>query len=79
LIGPIGGRRIDSFRYVWIDDEDDIRHRGLNGNGSRVTSMRGYVVDPGYFPAVLSGSKAVGPYLGPDMPREALLITDLTQ
>jgi hypothetical protein len=79
ISGPVGARSIDSFRYVWIDDETDVGHRGLNGNGSRVTSMRGYVVDPGYFPALISGSRTVGPFLGRDMPREAMLITNMTK
>ena len=76
--GPAADSDILSFRSVWIDDEDDVGHRGLNGDGSLITGFRGYVVDPGYLPAVVSGSPAVGPFLGGDMPVEALLITDLT-
>jgi len=63
---------------VWIDDEADVEHRGLNGDGSQVTAFRGFVVDPGYLPAVVSGSADVGPFLGGNMPKEVLLMTDLT-
>ena len=66
---------ITSLRYVWIDD--DYVDRGLGGTGSQVTSMRGYIIDPGYLPSLVSGSNDVGPFLGPDMPREALLIPNL--
>jgi Flp pilus assembly protein TadG len=76
VIGTVNGQTISSFRYVWIDNEDDNVQRGLNGNDAAVTSMRGYVIDPGYLPPVVSGSGRVGPFLGPDMPKEALLIAD---
>jgi hypothetical protein len=75
-VGTIGGQEIRSFRYVWIDNEDDTIHRGLNGDASNITSFRGYVIDPGYLSPVVSGSGQVGPFLGGNMPKEALLIAD---
>jgi hypothetical protein len=39
--------------------------------------MRGFVVDPGYLPAVVAGSKQVGSFLGENMPKQVLLIPDL--
>lgn len=68
---------IKSFRYVWIGDRSDGVHRGLNGDGSQVTSFQGYIIDPAYLPSLVSGSSQVGPFLGTDMPKEALLIHDL--
>jgi Flp pilus assembly protein TadG len=77
LVGAINGQQISAFRYVWIDNEDDPVHRGLNGDGRDITSFRGYVIDPGYLPAVVAGSAKVGPLLGPEMPKEVLLIADI--
>jgi Flp pilus assembly protein TadG len=65
------------FRYVWIDDTTSVTNRGVNGTGSQITSFRGYIIPGGYFPSQVAGSPAVGPYLGGDMPKEALLIHDL--
>jgi hypothetical protein len=78
LGGVIGttGYRITSFRYVWIDDTSS-GSRGLNGSGSGLSSIRGYVLDGGYLPARVAGSPTVGPWLGGDMPKETLLIHDL--
>ena len=67
--------RITSFRYVWIDS--DTGGRGLLWRNGRLTGLEGYVVDPGYLPAVTSGSATVGPFLGTGMPKEALLVADL--
>ncbi|GLY18626.1 hypothetical protein Kisp01_56400 [Kineosporia sp. NBRC 101677] len=66
--------RITSFRYVWIDG--DTSGRGLLWRNGRLTGLEGYVVDPGYLPAVTSGSATVGPFLGAGMPKEALLVAD---
>ena len=71
-----GGRRISGFTYVWIDD--DSQARGLNWSGTnRLESFRGYVVPPGFLPAVVAGSKVVGPFLGPGLPRQVQLIPDI--
>jgi hypothetical protein len=72
---PIGNK-ITEFRYVWIDDTTST-NRGVNGVGSQVTSFRGYIIPGGYLPDLVAGSPEVGPYLGADMPREAVLIHDL--
>lgn len=74
-LGDENGYRITSYRYVWIDS--DSTGRGLLWKNGRLTGIEGYVIDPGFLPAVTSGSGTVGPYLGPEMPREALLLTDL--
>jgi Putative Flp pilus-assembly TadE/G-like len=66
---------ISSFRYVWIDDNDP--DRGLGGTGGQVTFIRGYIIDPGYLPGLVSGSSDVGPFLGAGMPKEALLAPNL--
>ncbi|GAB3263026.1 TadE/TadG family type IV pilus assembly protein [Kineosporia babensis] len=73
--GDGNGYRIASFRYVWIDS--DSPDRGLLWENGRFTGLEGYVVDPGYLPAVVSGSAVVGPFLGSDMPREAVLTPDV--
>lgn len=75
-VGGIGGKDITSFRYVWIDDETS-PDRGLNFTAGLVDSFRGLVIDPGYLPAVVSGSKINGPFLGSDMPKQVQLIPDL--
>jgi Flp pilus assembly protein TadG len=66
---------VSSFRYVWIDGTSP--NRGLLWRDGRLVGFEGYVVDPGYLPAVVSGSGTVGPFLGSDMPKEAVLIPDL--
>lgn len=63
-----------SFRYVWIDS--DSPNRGLVWRDGRLVGFEGYVIDPGYLPAVVSGSGTVGPFLGSDMPKEAVLTPD---
>jgi hypothetical protein len=73
--GLLAGSTITSFRYVWIDD--DATSRGLSWQGGRLAGFRGYVIDPGYLPTLVAGSRSVGPYLGGDMPKEALLVHDL--
>ncbi len=75
LTGVIGGQNITKLTYVWIDDDGS--GRGFSWSGNRLRSFRGYVVDPKYLPEVVAGSPVVGPYLGPDMPKEVLLIPDL--
>jgi hypothetical protein len=77
VVGGIGGRNITGFSYVWIDDDGTTSDRGLHWTGDRVDSMRGFVVDPGYLPAVVAGSKRVGSFLGENMPKQVLLIPDL--
>ncbi|MCD5351604.1 Tad domain-containing protein [Kineosporia mesophila] len=67
--------KITSFRYIWIDG--DSPGRGLLWEQGYLTGLEGYVIDPGYLPAVVSGSGSVGPYLGSGMPKEALLTSDL--
>lgn len=70
----LGGQQaIDSFTYVWIDDDTS---RGLDWNGGRLRSFSGYVVDPAYLPELVSGSRVIGPYLGPGLPRQVQLIPD---
>ncbi len=69
------GLSVTSFRYVWIDG--DSPNRGLLWKDGRLVGFQGYVIDPGYLPAVVSGSGTVGPFLGSDMPKEAVLMPDL--
>ncbi len=76
-LGTIGGKNITSFSYVWIDDDGETSDRGLHRTLGRVDAVRGYVVDPGYLPAVVAGSQLVGPFLGGEMPKQVLLIPDL--
>ncbi|HST85810.1 MAG TPA: pilus assembly protein TadG-related protein [Kineosporiaceae bacterium] len=76
-IGEIGGKKITSFTYVWIDDAGTTSDRGLHWTRGLLDGFRGYVVDPGYLPAVVAGAKLVGPYLGGDMPKQVLLVPDL--
>ena len=71
----IGGRAITGFVYVWIDGLATTR--GLTWNGGTLRSVSGYLIKPGYLPSIVAGSPVVGPYLGPDMPKEATLICDL--
>jgi Putative Flp pilus-assembly TadE/G-like len=66
---------IQKFVYAWIDDPTT--RRGLTMNGGAVYSLRGYLLDPRYLPAITSGSPVVGPLLGGDMPKEAILIHNL--
>ncbi|GAB6897887.1 hypothetical protein JCM9957A_09770 [Kineosporia succinea] len=66
---------VTSFRYVWIGT--DSADRGLLWESGTLTGFEGYVIDPGYLPATVSGSGTVGPYLGSAMPKEALLTPDL--
>ncbi|GLY32855.1 Tad domain-containing protein [Kineosporia sp. NBRC 101731] len=68
-------KTITSFRYIWIDG--DSPGRGLLWYQGHLAGLEGYVIDPGYLPAVVSGSGTVGPYLGSGMPKEALLTADL--
>jgi Flp pilus assembly protein TadG len=76
LVSAEGGNRITGFTYVWIDDDGS--ERGLRWGGSnRLRAFRGYVISPALLPPIVAGSPAVGPYLGPDLPKEALLIRDL--
>ncbi len=75
LPGVVSGQSITKLTYVWIDDDGS--GRGFSWAGSRLRSFRGYVLDPKYFGSVVAGSPIVGPYLGPDMPKEALLIPNL--
>lgn len=74
LTGVIGGQNITKLTYVWIDDDGS--SRGLSWNGGTLRTFRGYVVHPKYLPEIVAGSPIVGPYLGDDMPKEALLIPD---
>jgi len=71
------GQNIVSLTYVWIDGPaagDD----GLTwASGSTLRSFEGYVVDPRYLPELVAGSPVIGPFLGGDMPKEALLMTDI--
>jgi hypothetical protein len=76
-VGPIGGKQITSFTYVWIDDTGTTSDRGLHWTRGLLDGFRGYVLDPGYLPAVVAGAKVVGPYLGGDMPKQVLLIPNL--
>ena len=74
-VGLLGGKEITGFVYAWIDGID--ADRGLGWNGSTLHSLSGYIIDPLYLPAVVAGSRVVGPYLGGDMPTEATLVCDL--
>ena len=69
------GLSVTSFRYIWIDG--DSPNRGLLWKDGRLVGFQGYVIDPGYLPAVVSGSGTVGPFLGSDMPKEAALMPDV--
>jgi hypothetical protein len=75
VAGMLGGTPIERFVYVWIDSLDT--DRGLQFSGGQLRAMRGYIIDPRYLPATTAGSKVVGPFLGTDMPKEALLIHNL--
>lgn len=72
---PGNQQPIVRFVYAWIDDPST--HRGVTVNSGSVYTVRGYLLDPKYLPAITSGSPQVGPYLGGDMPKEALLIHNL--
>lgn len=74
-LGDGNGYRITDFRYVWIDGAGD--GRGLLWENGQLVGLEGYVLDSGYLPEVVSGSGTVGPFLGSDMPKEAVLIPDL--
>jgi hypothetical protein len=77
LVGSISGKNITGFSYVWIDDDLTSTGRGLHFTRGQVDSFRGYVIDPGYLPATVAGSKLLGPFLGDDMPKQVRLIPDL--
>ena len=76
-VGGNGGKEITGFTYVWIDDDVTSSGRGLHWTLGRLDSFRGYVVDPGYLPATVAGSKLIGPFLGGNMPKQVQLIPDL--
>jgi len=63
---------IIDFAYVWIQDKTD----GLifEDGGNRLRAVKFWVLDPGFFGRTVSGSPEVGPYLGPQFPREVLLV-----
>ncbi len=79
--GLLGGQSIVSFTYVWIDDlawnGQPTGNRGVNWSGHQVSSIQGYVINPGFLPAEVAGSLTVGPYLGANMPKEAVLVHNL--
>jgi len=77
VVGGGLGQNIVGFRYVWIDDDGTTLERGLHWTDGRLESFRGYVIDPGYLPAVVAGSRLVGPFLGAEMPKQVRLIPDL--
>jgi Flp pilus assembly protein TadG len=77
---PLGGEndhQITSFRYVWMDGAGE--GRGLLWENGQLVGLEGFVLDSGYLPEVVSGSGTVGPFLGSEMPRETLLIGDLSR
>jgi hypothetical protein len=76
-LGVLGAKNITGFSYVWIDDDGATSERGLHWADGELDSFRGFVLDPGYLPAVVSGSTLVGPFLGGNMPKQVLLIPDL--
>jgi Putative Flp pilus-assembly TadE/G-like len=75
VVAMLGGTPISRFVYAWIDSPDS--NRGLQTQSGGVRTVRGYIIDPKYLPASVAGSEVVGPYLGSDMPKEALLIHNL--
>jgi hypothetical protein len=75
--GLVGAKKIVKFVYVWID-EANTGSRGLRFTSTgKLTSVRGYVLEPGLFPPEVAGSPLVGPYLGDDMPTQVVLVHDL--
>jgi hypothetical protein len=77
VAGVINSQKIVKFVYVWLD-QADTGSRGLRFTSTgKLTSVRGYVLQPGFFPKQVAGSPVVGPYLGDDMPREVVLVHDL--
>jgi Flp pilus assembly protein TadG len=79
--GIVQGQQIVSFTYVWIDDLTStgtpVGNQGVTFSNGQVSSLQGYVINPGFLPSEVAGSLTVGPYLGADMPKEALLVHDL--
>jgi hypothetical protein len=69
---PDGQYPIVDFAYVWIQDDAD----GLiyEDDGNRLRAVKFWVIDPRFFGRTVSGSPKVGPYLGPQFPREVLLV-----
>lgn len=66
---------IVGFKGVWIDDETP--DQGFIWNGGSLQGVRGYVIPLGYLPpTVAGGAGAVGPYLGPDLPKVVVLTRD---
>jgi len=67
---------IVDFAYVWIQDirTDDTGGLVFENGGNRLRAVRFWVIDPGFFGRTVSGSPKVGPYLGPQFPREVLLV-----
>jgi hypothetical protein len=61
--------------YAWIDD-------GVSGlvwqDDDTLQAVRGHVIDPGYFPETVTDSPVVGEYLGDYLPKEAVLVRDLS-
>jgi len=72
--GLEGPSAVASLRYVWIDSDNS--DRGLLWDGGNLVGLEGYLIDPRYFPETTSGSLSVGGYLGPGLPKEAVLLTD---
>lgn len=69
-----GGYPVVDLTYAWIEDDDD----GLLWrDGRTLAAFRGYVIDPGYFPGLVTGSPVVGEYLGDHLPKQAVLVRDI--
>jgi hypothetical protein len=60
------------FVYVWI--QDDAKGLIFEDGGNRLLAVKFWIIDPGFFGRTVSGSPKVGPYLGPQFPREVLLV-----
>jgi hypothetical protein len=72
---------IARFTYVWIGDPDgdtdgSAADDGLHFNGGRLRAVEFTIIDPAFFGRTVSGSPKVGPWLGPGLPREILLVKD---
>jgi len=63
---------IVDFAYVWI--QDDLDGLIFEEGGDRLRAVKFWVIDPQFFGRTVSGSPKVGPYLGPQFPREVLLV-----